>query len=108
VLAEHGAKVNAFYHCPHHPEGLGEYREVCACRKPRPGMLLAAARDLGIDLSRSWMIGDKLCDAQAGLAAGCRALLVRTGHGAELTDAVEDLAAAVAIVLQSPARAPAA
>ncbi len=96
LLAERGAKIDAFYHCPHHPtEGVGEYRVACACRKPKPGMLLAAARDLDIALTASWMIGDKPCDAEAGHAAGCRTLLVRTGHGKELEDAVEDLAAAV-------------
>ncbi|MFM8273156.1 MAG: D-glycero-alpha-D-manno-heptose-1,7-bisphosphate 7-phosphatase [Gemmata sp.] len=108
LLAQHGAKVDAFYHCPHHPEGLGGYRVACACRKPEPGMLLAAARDLDIDLARSWMVGDKPCDAGAGRAAGCRTLLVRTGHGAELAGGVDDLAAAAAIVLQSRGRGPAA
>lgn len=98
LLAEQGAKVDAFYFCPHHPtEGAGKYRIECDCRKPRPGMLLAAARDLDLDLSRSWMIGDKPCDAAAGRAAGCRSVLVRTGHGAHLEDAVSDLAAAIAL-----------
>ena len=69
---------------------------------------LAAARDLDIDLARSWMVGDKPCDAGAGRAAGCRTLLVRTGHGAELAGGVDDLAAAAAIVLQSRGRGPAA
>lgn len=96
LLAEQGARVDAFYFCPHHPtEGAGAYRVACDCRKPRPGMLLAAARDLDIDLSRSWMIGDKPCDAEAGRAAGCRSVLVRTGHGAHLDGAVSDLAAAI-------------
>ncbi len=63
-------------------------------------MLLAAARDLDIDLARSWMIGDKPCDADAGTAAGCRTLLVRTGHGKELPDAVTDLAAAVELIFK--------
>lgn len=85
LLAEGGAKIDAYYHCPHHPtEGVGPYRVACACRKPEPGLLLTAARELGIDLSRSWMIGDKLCDARAGEAAGCRTVLVRTGHGRDL------------------------
>ncbi|MDY3552451.1 HAD family hydrolase [Gemmata sp. JC717] len=98
LLAQQGARVDAFYYCPHHPtEGSDAYRVVCDCRKPRPGMLLTAARDLDIELSRSWMIGDKPCDAGAGHAAGCRSLLVRTGHGADLPDAVPDLAAAIAV-----------
>ncbi|QJW94232.1 D-glycero-alpha-D-manno-heptose-1,7-bisphosphate 7-phosphatase [Frigoriglobus tundricola] len=99
LLAERGARIDAYYHCPHHPtEGIGAYRTACECRKPKPGLLLTAARDLGIDLARSWMIGDKACDAGAGAAAGCRTLLVRTGHGRELpadAGAVADLTAAV-------------
>lgn len=87
LLAEHGAHVDAYYHCPHHPTaGVGRYRVDCDCRKPKPGLLLTAARHLDIDLARSWMIGDKPCDAGAGRAAGCRTLLVRTGHGHELPE----------------------
>lgn len=80
LLADHGAHVDAFYFCPHHPEFTG----VCACRKPAPGMLQAAARDLPIDLPRSWLIGDSAGDLGAARAAGCRAILVRTGYGAAL------------------------
>jgi len=58
--------------CPHHPEFGGD----CHCRKPKPGMLLEAAQTHGIDLRRSWMVGDGLVDIQAGKAAGCRTLLV--------------------------------
>jgi D-glycero-D-manno-heptose 1,7-bisphosphate phosphatase len=77
------AVIDGFYVCPHHPEkGQGEYRVDCDCRKGAPGMLLQAARDHGIDLQRSWMIGDKLADIEAGMAAGCRSILVRTGYGA--------------------------
>lgn len=83
LLAERGARIDAFYHCPHHPtEGVGAYRTECACRKPRPGMLLAAARELGLDLSRSWIVGDALRDLEAGWSAGTRAVLVATGKGA--------------------------
>jgi D-glycero-D-manno-heptose 1,7-bisphosphate phosphatase len=113
LLAERGAKIDAYYHCPHHPtEGVGAYRVACECRKPRPGLLLTAARELGIDLSRSWMIGDKLCDAKAGEAAGCRALLVRTGHGRDLpndVNAMADVSEAVTMLLserRSEAHAP--
>ncbi|CAG0988567.1 D-glycero-D-manno-heptose 1,7-bisphosphate phosphatase [Geobacteraceae bacterium] len=82
-LATVGASVDAYYLCPHHPHhGIGPYRTECACRKPLPGMLLSAAADLGIDLSRSWIVGDKAADVEAGLAAGCRTILVRTGYGA--------------------------
>ena len=82
LLAEAGAVIDGFYYCPHHPtEGVGVYRIECACRKPKPGMLLRAAAELGIDPSKSWMVGDRLTDLQAGAAAGCRTILVRTGYG---------------------------
>ncbi len=102
LLAEHGACIDAFYYCPHHAtEGVGEYRVECECRKPKPGMLLTAAREWNIDLARSWMVGDKPSDAEAGIAAGCRAILVQTGHGTELNNAVADIATAVATILNS-------
>lgn len=82
VLAEEGARLDAIYSCPHHPtEGLGRYRVECACRKPKPGLLLAAQRDLGIDLARSWCVGDMERDLQAGAAVGVRGILVATGKG---------------------------
>jgi len=99
LLAERGARIDAYYHCPHHPTaGIGRYRVDCNCRKPKPGLLIAAAHELDINLSRSWMIGDKSCDAGAGRAAGCRTVLVRTGHGHELPGnigAVPDIADAI-------------
>lgn len=82
LLAVHGAHIDRYYYCPHHPtEGFGPYLGSCECRKPRPGMLLKAAAELGLDLSRSYMVGDKLSDLEAGVNAGCRAILVRTGCG---------------------------
>ena len=73
-----GGRVDGFYLCPHTPE------ENCECRKPRPGMLLQAQRELNIDLSNSWMIGDALTDLQAGEAAGVKeTMLVLTGRGAK-------------------------
>ena len=63
------------------PKGVGPYRRDSECRKPRPGMLLAAARDLALDLPASFAIGDKKSDVAAGRAAGCRTILVETGHG---------------------------
>ena len=65
--------------CPHHPRGSGRknrHVKKCACRKPAPGLLLEAARERGVDLKKSWMVGDGLNDVQAGKAAGCRTLLV--------------------------------
>ncbi|HYH67411.1 MAG TPA: HAD-IIIA family hydrolase, partial [Urbifossiella sp.] len=82
-LAGYGARVDAFYYCPHHPDGeVAEYRTRCGCRKPEPGMLRAAAAEHGLDPARSWMIGDRETDLEAGAAVGCRTVLVRTGYGA--------------------------
>lgn len=81
LLGAEGAYLDAIYYCPHHPHKgyAGEIPELkieCDCRKPKPGMLLKAARDLNIDLSRSWMVGDGAADIQAGKAAGCRTALI--------------------------------
>lgn len=82
-LAGYGARIEAYYYCPHYPTAEVEaYRVECACRKPKPGMLLRAAADLGLDLDRSWMVGDRASDLEAGAAAGTRTILVRTGYGA--------------------------
>lgn len=105
-IAAAGGRIDAWYHCPHHPD-YPSAEEDCSCRKPLPGMLLKAADELGIDLGASWMIGDKLADIDAGTAAGCRSLLVRTGYGesgsasalAGLT-VFDDLPAAAAHILK--------
>ena len=77
-----GAAIDGFYYCPHHPEGVVEqYRISCDCRKPLPGMLLRAARELSIDLAASYVIGDKSCDIELGRNAGARSILVLTGYG---------------------------
>jgi D-glycero-D-manno-heptose 1,7-bisphosphate phosphatase len=82
-----GGRLDALYYCPHHPrEGTPPYRIDCDCRKPRPGMLVRAAREHDIDLSRSWMIGDSLVDLEAGAAAGVRVVHVLTGYGMGLVD----------------------
>lgn len=76
--AANGARIDAFYYCPYHPEGTVEaYRTEHPTRKPQPGMLLQAAEEHRLDLSRSWMIGDQLRDVAAGRAAGCRTILIR-------------------------------
>jgi D-glycero-D-manno-heptose 1,7-bisphosphate phosphatase len=81
-LADEGIEIAGIYFSPYHPtEGIGRYRRDSPCRKPRPGMLLAAGRDLDLDLPASFAIGDKKSDMAAGQAAGCRTILVRTGHG---------------------------
>jgi D-glycero-D-manno-heptose 1,7-bisphosphate phosphatase len=70
-FSEAGAPLSAVYHCPHHPDAkIGRLRRACDCRKPAPGLILEAQRDLGIDLSRSFLVGDKLSDIEAGRAAG--------------------------------------
>jgi D-glycero-D-manno-heptose 1,7-bisphosphate phosphatase len=93
LLRGFGAKVDAYRFCPHHPEALNpEYRLACDCRKPRPGMLLSAARELGVELESSWMIGDRTTDLEAGVAAGCRTVLVRTGYGSDVNAAALDRA----------------
>ena len=82
-LAAGGARIDAFYHCPHHPDGIVEsLRQACDCRKPGPGMIRRAAADLDLDLSRSFTVGDRGHDLEAGRAAGTRTVLVRTGYGA--------------------------
>jgi D-glycero-D-manno-heptose 1,7-bisphosphate phosphatase len=81
-LKEAGTCIDGFYVCPHHPtEGVGEFRRDCDCRKGAPGLLLEAAAEHHIDLSRSYMVGDKLADVEAGERAGCSPLLVMTGYG---------------------------
>jgi D-glycero-D-manno-heptose 1,7-bisphosphate phosphatase len=80
-LAREGANVDAFYFCPHHPKAtLAAYRTECECRKPRPGLLLEAAREWPLDLAASVMIGDRLSDVAAGKRAGCQAGLLTTGQ----------------------------
>lgn len=81
LLAPSGVDVVAFRHCPHLPDGtVLEFAITCECRKPAPGMLLDAARELEIDLPASWMIGDILDDVEAGHRAGCRSVLVDRGN----------------------------
>src|SRR5919198_1966708 len=77
-----GARGDGFYYCPHHPDAtVAEYRKACDCRKPQPGLLRRAAADLDLDLGRSFVVGDRWHDLEAGRAVGARAVLVRTGYG---------------------------
>jgi D-glycero-D-manno-heptose 1,7-bisphosphate phosphatase len=81
-LAAAGARLEGVYVCTHHPrDGAPPYRAACECRKPRPGLLQRAARELGLDLARSAMVGDKISDVEAGHAAGGAGVLVLTGYG---------------------------
>ena len=91
LLGAEGAYLDAIYYCPHHPHKgyQGEVAELkidCDCRKPKPGMLVRAAKDLNIDLSNSWMIGDGENDIKAGKAAGCKTALIGEGeYGQDFT-----------------------
>ena len=81
-LAEGGAHLDGLYFCPHHPTvGEPPYRQDCDCRKPRPGMLRRAEAELGIDLARSWVVGDRLGDLELAWKVGARGALVKTGYG---------------------------
>jgi len=105
LLAAEGARLDGVWFCPHHPEHGG----ACPCRKPAPGMAQDASLQLGLDLVRSYVVGDKRCDVELGRAVGATPLMVRTGHGArELGEAPEsfretlvfdDLAGALGYVL---------
>jgi len=78
TIENHGGQIEGVYMCPHKPEDL------CDCRKPKPGLFFQAAKDLSLDLSRSWMVGDAWSDLLAGQAAGLRGvILLKTGRGAE-------------------------
>jgi D-glycero-D-manno-heptose 1,7-bisphosphate phosphatase len=81
-LALGGARIDGFYYCPHHPDGVIEaLRQHCDCRKPRSGMFTRAATELGLDLGRSFVVGDRWHDLEAGQRVGARGILVRTGYG---------------------------
>ncbi len=111
-LARAGAHVDAWFYCPHHPASVIDGLSTpCACRKPGIAMPSDAARRHGLDLSRSWVVGDHWRDVQMGHAAGMRAILLRTGHGRDQeqqrpaeqrVEAIcDNLMAAVAVILGS-------
>lgn len=112
-----GAHLDGFYWCPHHPEGVVQpYAMACDCRKPKPGLLLRAAQELGLDLAESWFIGDILDDVEAGNRAGCRSILLdvgnetewRTGPDREPYCRAPDLDAAARIVAEDATMRPGA
>jgi D-glycero-D-manno-heptose 1,7-bisphosphate phosphatase len=81
-LAEEGARLDGIYICPHHPEAKEKkYRVACNCRKPKTGLLEQAAEDLGLDLEKSFMVGDRWSDLKCGAAVGASPVLVLTGYG---------------------------
>ena len=103
LVAAEGARLDAHYHCPHHPDFTG----VCQCRKPGPLLYRRAEADHGIDLARSWWVGDRLRDVAASECFGGRGLLVGRPPAGELAaevpppfPVVRDLSAAVDIILQ--------
>lgn len=82
MFAAGGARIDGYYYCPHLPNASVErYRTDCDCRKPKPGMIHAAARDLAIDVSASFVVGDRWRDIEMGLSAGTKAVMVETGYG---------------------------
>ena len=82
-LAAGNARIDGYYFCPHHPDAvIPALRQTCACRKPAPGMIEQACRELALDPRRSVTIGDRRLDVVCGTSAGTRSILVRTGHGA--------------------------
>jgi D-glycero-D-manno-heptose 1,7-bisphosphate phosphatase len=82
ALRRQGAHLDKIYYCPHHPTvGRAPYRRDCPCRKPKPGMLQQAARELPIDLKRSYVVGDRMKDVYFAHAAGLKGVLVLTGYG---------------------------
>lgn len=77
LLLPYHAPLHGFYYCPHSPHGvIQQYKKVCTCRKPSPGLLVQASTDYGISLSDSWFIGDVLHDVEAGRRAGCKTILI--------------------------------
>lgn len=90
-LAEQGTKLDAIRYCPHHPEeGIGVYKRECECRKPGPGQLIDAAQEHDLDLSGGFMVGDHFTDVEAGLAVGCRTVMLMTGHGTHEYEGLND------------------
>jgi len=81
-MANQGAKIDAIYYCPHHPkEGHGQYKSDCECRKPKPGMILKAVKDYGLDLKKSYMIGDRYKDVLFAKNLNMKSGFVLTGYG---------------------------
>jgi D,D-heptose 1,7-bisphosphate phosphatase len=104
-----GVRCAGIYYCPHYASGkVAEYSIACDCRKPLPGLLLRAADELGVDLKRSWMVGDRPADIGAGRAAGCRTIRVGDAEWAESDPRADferpDLARAAETILRKDER----
>lgn len=96
LLGKDGAYLDKIYFCPHHPDKgfeseIKELKIDCSCRKPKPGMLLQASKDLNIDLSSSYMIGDSNSDVECGIRAGCTSILIKTNEKDSLLHCVEEI-----------------
>ena len=102
MLEAEGVQLDGIYFCPHTPE------DRCACRKPAPGLIELASKELRFDLRSSIVIGDKACDIELGRRVGARTILVRTGYGAQSEQSVaadyvvDNLSAAVEIIRKLP------
>ena len=81
ILKKNGVEITEFYCCPHHPDGIGEYKKVCECRKPNNKMIEEAIKKYNIDREKSYMIGDKTSDIGAGIKSNLKTVLVKTGYG---------------------------
>ncbi len=81
ILKKNGVEITEFYCCPHHPDGLGEYKKVCECRKPNNKMIEDAIKKYNIDREKSYMVGDKISDIEAGFKSNLKTVLVKTGYG---------------------------
>jgi D-glycero-D-manno-heptose 1,7-bisphosphate phosphatase len=99
ILAAGGVELDGIYTCPHVDE------DACACRKPKPGLALRAAKDLAFDLEQAFVIGDKACDIDLGRSVGARTILVRTGYGSKAGPDVEARADGIAADLAEAANA---
>lgn len=81
ILKKNGVEITEFYCCPHHPDGIGEYKKICECRKPNNKMIEDAIKKYNIDREKSYMIGDKTSDIGAGIKSNLKTVLVKTGYG---------------------------
>ena len=89
-VEESGGRVDAFYYCPHlEPKQISAENSACECSKPSPGMLLEAAKDFGLNLQESYLVGDKTSDIVAGASVGCETILVATGKAGKEEGAIE-------------------
>jgi D-glycero-D-manno-heptose 1,7-bisphosphate phosphatase len=89
IIIQGGPKIDRFFVCPHHPDGVvKEYAKNCGCRKPAPGLILEAAKVFGIDLKRSWMVGDKDSDVLCAKNAGVHAILAQSDKYQQTTESV--------------------